>query len=118
MTPRHAWIPLVLGVAWSFGGTPESSRPRWQLVWHDEFDGTTLDARKWVRETGGDGWGNAELEFYTDRTENARVAGGCLIIEARGETFGNRDYTSARLKTQGLGAWRYEIGRASCRERV
>jgi len=85
----------VLGVACLFGGTPESSRPRWQLVWHDEFDGTTLDARKWVGETGGDGWGNAELEFYTDRTENARVAGGSLIIEARGETFGNRDYTSA-----------------------
>ncbi len=116
MTPRHAWIPLVLGVACSFGGTPESSRPRWQLVWHDEFDGTTLDARKWVRETGGDGWGNAELEFYTDRTENARIAGGNLIIEARRETFGNRDYTSARLKTQGLGAWRY--GRMEARIQV
>jgi len=116
VTPRRAWIALVLGVACSFGGIPESSRPRWQLVWHDEFDGTTLDAGKWVRETGGDGWGNAVLEFYTDRTENARIEGGSLIIEARGDTFGNRDYTSARLKTQGLGAWRY--GRMEARIQI
>src|SRR2546428_6989372 len=65
--PRHAWVAVVLGVSCSVGGTPESSRPVWQLVWHDEFDGATLDAGKWVRETGGNGWGNAELEFYTDR---------------------------------------------------
>ncbi len=106
----------MVGVSCSCAGTPELSRARWQLVWHDEFDGTALDAGKWVRETGGGGWGNAELEFYTDRTENARVAGGNLIIEARRETFGNRDYTSARLKTQGLGAWRY--GRMEARIQI
>jgi len=107
LTPRHAWITLVVGVSCSCAGTPQSSRARWQLVWHDEFDGTALDAGKWVRETGGGGWGNAELEFYTDRTENARIAGGNLIIEARRETFGYRDHTAARLRPQRLGAWRY-----------
>ena len=116
MTPRRAWIALVVGVSCSFAGTPESSRPGSQLVWHDEFDGTVLDVGHWVRETGGDGWGNGELEFYTDRTDNARVEGGNLIIEARPETFGSRDYTSARLKTQGLGAWRY--GRVEARIQI
>ncbi len=114
--PRHTWVAVVIGVSCSVGGTPEASRPAWQLVWHDEFDGTTLDPAKWVRETGGNGWGNAELEFYTDRTENARIEGGNLIIEARRETFGTRDYTSARLKTEGLGAWRY--GRMEARIQI
>src|SRR6266487_370202 len=64
----------------------------------------------------GGGWGNGELEFYTDRGDNARIAGGHLVIEARRETFSNRDYTSARLKTQGLGAWRY--GRVEARIQI
>src|SRR5207244_13556717 len=81
-----------------------------------EFAGTPRVGTEWVRGTGGDGGSNGELESYTDRTENARVAGGSLIIEARGETLGNRDYTSARLKTQGLGAWRY--GRMEARIQV
>ena len=107
LTPRHARIALVVAVSCCLVGTAERSRSGWQLVWHDEFDGTPLDAGKWVRETGGGGWGNGELEFYTDRGDNARIAGGHLVIEARRETFSNRDYTSARLKTQGLGALRY-----------
>src|SRR5258708_38403551 len=103
---RHTWVTVVVGVSCSVGGTRESSRPAWQLVWHDEFDGTTLDAGKWVRETGGNGWGNAELEFYTDRTENARIEGGNLVIAARRATGGTRAYTARRLETGGLGARR------------
>jgi len=60
--------------------------------------------------------GNAELEFYTDRPENARIEGGILVIEARREQFGNREYTSARLKTQGLGSWKY--GRVEARIQI
>ena len=90
--------------------------PAWRLVWHDEFDGVALDTTKWVRETGGNGWGNGELEFYTDRVENARLENGFLVIEARHEPFGNQAYTSARLKTQGLGAWKY--GRIEARMRI
>ncbi len=88
----------------------------WQVVWEDQFDGPTLDSTKWVRETGGGGWGNAELEYYTDRGSNARVEGGHLIIQALQESFGNREYTSARLKTQNLGAWRY--GRVEARIQI
>jgi len=92
------------------------ARPAWTMVWRDEFDGSTLDPKKWVRETGGDGWGNAELEFYTDRPVNARVEAGQLVIEARREPFGNREYTSARLKTQGLATWTY--GRVEARIQI
>jgi beta-glucanase (GH16 family) len=65
-----------------------------------------VDATKWVAETGGHGWGNQELEYYTDRARNAHLSGdGALVIEAWRETFTGpdglaRDYTSARLKTQ------------------
>ena len=95
---------------------PPPPLPPWRLVWHDEFDGTALDTTKWVRETGGNGWGNGELEFYTNRVENARVENGYLVIEARREAFGNQAYTSARLKTQGLGAWKY--GRIEARIQI
>ena len=76
--------------------------PGWVLDWSDEFDGPTLDHAKWVEETGGGGWGNNEMQFYTARRENVRVADGRLIIEARKEPFENRGYTSARIKTAGL----------------
>ena len=95
---------------------PAAGPPGWRLVWHDDFDGPVLDATKWVRETGGDGWGNGELEFYTDRVENAHIDGGYLVIEARRESLATRGYTSARLKTQGLGAWQY--GRVEARIQI
>lgn len=97
------------------GGNPPPP-PAWQLVWHDDFDSAVLDTTQWVRETGGNGWGNNELEFYTDRVENARLENGYLVIEARREPFGTQAYTSARLKTQDLGAWRY--GRIEARIQI
>jgi len=108
-------VKVVVAVAVASAcNTPGGSG--WTLVWHDEFDGPALLATHWVRETGGDGWGNAELEFHTDRPENARIEAGHLVIEARREQFGNREYTSARLKTQGLAAWRY--GRIEARMQI
>jgi beta-glucanase (GH16 family) len=76
--------------------------PGWTLDWSDEFDGTALDTSKWVVETGGHGWGNKELQHYTGRKENVRVAGGMLVIEARREQFEKSEFTSARIKTAGL----------------
>src|SRR5438132_13812910 len=87
-------LVLLVSLSSLFLSTPESRRPRWQLVWHDEFDNPGLDAGKCVRETGRGGWGNGELEFYTDRVENALIAGGHLTIEARREQSSNRCYTS------------------------
>ena len=81
----------------------------WKLVWSDEFNYTGLpDSSKWNYDVGGDGWGNHELEYYTNRrSENARVEGGNLIIEARKEKWDKNDYTSARLMTKGKGDWQY-----------
>ena len=65
------------------------------LLWSDEFDDDLLS--EWIQETGGHGWGNRELQFYTDKNRNARVENGFLIITARREKFDKNDYTSARL---------------------
>lgn len=78
----------------------------WELVWSDEFDGavgTRLDPEKWAYDIGGDGWGNAQLEFNTDRAENVSLDGeGNLALVAREEQYENNSYTSARIKTQAL----------------
>ena len=69
------------------------------LVWSDEFDENGLPSTSnWRYETGGHGWGNQELQFYTAaRSKNARVEDGILIIEAHRESFSGRRYTSTRL---------------------
>jgi beta-glucanase (GH16 family) len=81
----------------------------YQLVWSDEFDKDGLpDNTKWGYDVGGGGWGNNELQYYTNaRSENARVVNGNLIIDARKENFGSRNYTSARLLTKGKAQWTY-----------
>lgn len=96
--------------------TPEWEREGWTLVWQDEFDGPEIDRTKWTFDIGGHGWGNNELQTYTERPENARIEAGILVIEARKEQFVRRDYTSARLKTQGLHAWTY--GRIEARMKL
>lgn len=90
----------------------------WSLIWADEFDYNGLpDSEKWVYDVGGDGWGNNELQYYTNkREENARVENGKLIIEARKENYNGRDYTSARLLTRGKGDWLY--GRVEVRAKL
>jgi beta-glucanase (GH16 family) len=108
---------LAFALALALGsGACSDSRTGWILEWSDEFNGPTLDSTTWVPDTGGAGWGNAELEYYTARPENARVENGNLIIEARQEQYGNSAYTSARLKTQGLRAWTY--GRIEARIQI
>lgn len=73
------------------------------LVWSDEFDYEgPPDPKKWGYDTGGHGWGNGELQHYTDRADNAWVADGCLKIRAIREEFGGNKFTSARLVTRGL----------------
>src|ERR1700738_4950333 len=78
-----------------------------KLVWADEFNYTGLpDSKKWGYDTGGNGWGNRELEYYTSkRLENARVEKGVLVIEARKEDYRNGQFTSARLVSKNKGDW-------------
>lgn len=81
----------------------------WNLVWSDEFSGSRLNSSNWVCEigTGSSGWGNNELEYYTNRLDNVRVEDGSLIIEAKKENYSGMGYTSARIKTQGLKEFTY-----------
>jgi len=79
----------------------------WELVWSDEFDSTSLDLDSWTYEIGGNGWGNNELQYYTDREENLYLQDGKLIIKAIEENYGGRPYTSARIKTQNKRFYQY-----------
>lgn len=76
------------------------------LVWSDEFSGSTLDPAKWNLETGADGWGNNELQNYTN-SGNVTVSGGNLIIEARKENSLGAPYSSARINTHKKASWTY-----------
>lgn len=126
------WLVLVLCLS-----TANAWAGDWSLVWSDEFDRPgPPDPSKWGYEEGF--MRNRELQYYTRaRQENARVADGALIIEARKERRRNRDYntdnkpvrragwrrtrkfadyTSASLITRGKASWRY--GRIEVRARL
>lgn len=89
-----------------------------KLVWAEEFNYKGLpDSTKWSYNVDGHGWGNNELQYYTDRRlKNARVEGGKLIIEARKEAYKGSKYTSARLLTIGKAEWTY--GRIEVRAKL
>ena len=94
----------------------------WNIVWQDEFDKDSLDLTKWSRETGGHGWGNNELQYYTDSDSNSYVENGNLVVKAEvvpqgiGSSKGLRYYSSARLRTYGKGDWKY--GRIEVKAKV
>jgi beta-glucanase (GH16 family) len=91
------------------------SYPNMTLVWNDEFDGNSLSS-DWTYDIGNGnwGWGNNELEYY--RTDNATVENGLLTITAKQESFGGQNYTSSRIKTQGLKSFKY--GRIDIRAKM
>ncbi len=83
--------------------------PTYELVWQDEFDGSEIDDSKWTREVNGRGGGNNELQYYTDKEENAFIEDGHLVIQALKpeKKYIGRSYTSARLRTLAKGDWQY-----------
>lgn len=109
----------------STSSSASSSSVGWELVWSDEFDGTSIDTNKWNFEKNCWGGGNDEKQCYTDRAENSFVADGVLNIVAKREDFTGPDtpegdgtttktlpYTSARLRTKNIQEWtfgRFEI---------
>lgn len=82
----------------------------WELVWSDDFvgdPGDPVDPDKWQHDVGGDGWGNGQLEYNTDSTDNVRInEHGVLEIVARKEAYEGNEYTSGRIKTMD----RFEFG--------
>ncbi len=97
--------------------TPDSYQG-WKLVWKDEFNEKKIDNQNWTHEIGnGDnGWGNSELEYYTDAPENSRLENGNLIIEARKESLNGFNYTSARMVSKDKQSFKY--GRIDIRAKL
>jgi beta-glucanase (GH16 family) len=84
----------------------------WQFenipVWSDEFDYTGLpNTAKWGYDIGGSGWGNNELQYYTNALNNAKVESGNLVITAIKEPINGKNYSSARLITKNKGDFLY-----------
>ena len=97
---EHKASPVVL--------KQNTAGDEWRLVWSDEFDGSGLpDTSKWTFDIGNWGWGNNELQYYTNKKlENARQENGNLIIEARKDDQG-LPWSSARLTTRGKESFLY-----------
>jgi beta-glucanase (GH16 family) len=86
----------------------------WQLVWSDEFNGPSIDTSAWGYEIGY--IRNQELQYYTNRPENARIETGNLVIEARRDNWNGHAYTSASLNTHRKKSWKY--GRIEMRAKL
>lgn len=88
------------------------------LVWSDDFDGDVLDTSKWTYDigTGANGWGNNELQYYTNRPENVKLENGMLVITALKEAYQGAGYTSARINTKNLFTTQY--GRVEARMKL
>ena len=95
--------------------TPDSY-PGMVLTWRDEFDGPEIDLDNWTHEIGNSGWGNNELQYYTERDENSYISNGQLVIEAKEESFGGSNYTSARMITSGQ--QEFTFGRVDIRAKL
>lgn len=100
------------------GYTSPLNYPGKTLVWDEEFSGSTLDPNEWNYEIGNGqgGWGNNELEYYTNSPNNVLVSNGNLIIEARKETINGFNYSSARITTQNKKTFTY--GRVDIRAKL
>src|SRR5690606_29029102 len=109
-------IYILIGVIFLAGVVTMSmmaASPKPKLIWSDEFDYKGApDPARWRYDLGDGcpnvcGWGNNELQYYTNANRNVRVEGGNLIVEAHKETQGDRMYTSARLKSAQGSSWKY-----------
>ncbi len=106
------FLALLLGI-W---GLPLWSQC-YELIWAEAFDSTGLpDTETWNFETGGGGWGNNELEYYKADSSNAYVEDGTLVITARKESYGGREYTSARITTKDK--FEFQYGKIEARMRL
>lgn len=101
----------------SGGGEEEAFQTQFtDLVWSDEFDGDALNTDNWNYETGNgtDGWGNNELQYYTE--DNISVQDGNLVITAKKEAESGFDYTSGRITTQDN--YEFTYGRVEVRAKM
>ncbi len=109
MTPltikiRQRLLSVIVGIVFSFTAKAQDCPT---LIWSDEFDQASLNMTDWSFQTGGGGYGNNELQHYTDRSQNLRLEDGKLIITALEEEYGGDDYTSAKIWTNGKRSFTY-----------
>jgi beta-glucanase (GH16 family) len=98
--------------------SPKANTSRFEEtpVWTDEFSGNGKpDTKKWGYDTGGSGWGNNELQYYT-AGPNVNIRNGVLVIEARREKMGDKNYTSTRMVSKNKGDFLY--GRFEARAKL
>ncbi len=102
--------PLILVATFVGCAEEDEGNPKWELVWADEFNGPAGELpnpANWTYDIGTN-WGNNQLEWTTDRTENVSLDGeGHLVFTAREESFEGQNYTSARILTRGLQEFTY-----------
>jgi beta-glucanase (GH16 family) len=99
--------------------TPTPDPNSWNLVWSDEFeqpDGSAPDPDKWIHQQGASGWGNAELQNYTNTRDNSYIENGMLVIKGDRSPGTGHDYSSARMNTQYKADWMY--GRIEIRAKL
>lgn len=96
----------------SEGYDAPTTYPGYNLVWSDEFNGPAVDQTAWSFDLGDGcpglcGWGNNELQYYTSSPNNVFFQDGKLIIEAKKESYGGKDYTSTKIKTAGKKSFKF-----------
>jgi beta-glucanase (GH16 family) len=107
---KIVWLLMLAAIGISFtGGKRRTEKNKWKLTWREEFNYQGLpDSAKWNYDVGGAGWGNDELQYYTEkRKANSYVSNGCLYIQAVKEKYEGNEYTSARLVTKGKQDFKY-----------
>src|SRR6266403_566953 len=80
--------------------TAQTSSKSLPLVWSDEFDGPDIDKAKCAFGGGAGGFGNNEMQWYTNKPDNARIENGTLVIETRKQKMAGWPYTSAKLMSR------------------
>lgn len=103
------------------GYDAQTSYTGYTLSWADEFNGTALNLADWTYENGDGcpnlcGWGNNELQYYTERRDNLFFQDGKMIIEAKKENYSGKAYTSSKILTRGKKVFKY--GRIDIRAKL
>ncbi len=116
---RKSAFAIAMLAFLSLGGRCSNDAVEMGLIWEDDFEGpagSLPDPTKWRFDIGTD-WGNAQLEYDTDRPENVSLDGqGHLAIIARKENYRGRQYTSGRINTRDL--FEHTYGRFEARIRL
>jgi beta-glucanase (GH16 family) len=112
ISPIVFFLPII--TLYAILNAQSATNSGWKFSWSEEFNGQTIDANVWGYENGY--VRNSELQYYTNRPENARIDNGNLLIQAQRDNWNGHEYTSASLRTMGKKSWLY--GRFEMRAKI